>query len=521
MPRSRTMFALLLLIASLLPAQADEGMWTFDNVPLDKIEKSYGFRPSQRWLDRVRLSSLRLANGCSAAFVSASGLVQTNHHCMRTCIQELSTDANDLAADGFYARTLKDERKCPNAEESQLIAISDVTARIRKATAGLDGEAFIDALNAEKAVIARACSGNDDNIRCDVVELYVGGLYHLYRYRRYQDLRLVFAPEDSIAFFGGDADNFEFPRFNLDVTYLRVYRGGRPFDTRAHHLRYAKKDARPGDLTFTSGHPGTTGRRETVADLEFRRDVILTRDVAMNTALRGVLAEFSAQGLERARIAKDLLLEVENILKGDKGRLAALVDPEILRNKAAFERELQARIAADPGLKGYAPIWDSVRAVREYYRPFRDRYAYTEYGNGFRSQLFGFAKTLVRYAAEAPKPDEARLPEFTDANFPEARQSLLSTAPIYPELEKATLAFSLAALRDAFGPDDKLVTTILAGSAPAERAAELVDGTQLANLELRTRLLEGGQGGVRRIDRPDDRSRSTDRSGAARDPQKL
>lgn len=490
------MSVLLLSIVGGMPAQADEGMWTFDNVPVEQIQKSYGFKPSQRWLDRVRLSSLRLASGCSAAFVSASGLVQTNHHCMRTCIQELSTDTDDLAADGFYARSLKDERKCPHAEASQLIATSDVTARVRKATAGLDGEAFIDALNAEKAAIARECSGNDDNIRCDVVELYMGGLYHLYRYRRYQDLRLVFAPEDSIAFFGGDADNFEFPRFNLDVTYLRVYHDGRPLDTRAHYLRYAKADARPGELTFLSGHPGTTGRRETVADLEFRRDVILARDVAMNTKLRDVLGAFSAQGVEQARIAKDLLLEVENILKGDKGRLAALVDPEILRSKASFERDLRARIAANPDLKAYASIWDDVRAVREYYRPFRDRYAYTEYGQGFRSQLFGFAKTLVRYAAESSKPDEARLPEFTDANFPEAKQALLSTAPIYPELEKVTLAFSLAALRDAIGPDDKLVQTILAGRSPAERAAELVDGTQLANVELRTRLLEGGQAAI-------------------------
>jgi hypothetical protein len=496
MPRPGTTSALLLLVACLAPAQADEGMWTFDNVPLDRIEKSYGFRPSQRWLDRVRLSSLRLADGCSAAFVSARGLVQTNYHCMRSCIQDLSTGDDDLNANGFYARTLKDERKCPDVEASQLTAISDVTARVRKATAGLDREAFADALNAEKAAIERECSGDDDNIRCDVVELYMGGLYHLYRYRRYQDLRLVFAPEDAIAFFGGDADNFEFPRFNLDVTYLRVYRDGRPLDTRAHYLPYAKSDAGPGDLTFTAGHPATSSRLETAADLEFRRDVMLPEDIAMNEGLREVLAAFSAEGVEQARIAKDILQETENTLKGDKGRLAALVDPEILGAKAAFERNLQARVAADPELQQYAPIWDNVRAVRAYYRSIRSRYVYTDYMHGFRSRLFGFAKTLVRYAAESSKPDEERLPEFTEAGFPELRQSLLSTAPVYLELDKVTLAFSLAKLRDTLGPSDKLVAKVLAGRSPTERAAELVDGTQLANVELRTRLLEGGQAAI-------------------------
>jgi hypothetical protein len=494
---SKTIPAALILAAALAPARADEGMWTYNNFPGDQVEKAYGFKPDQRWLDHLRLSSLRLARGCSGAFVSAQGLVQTNHHCARSCIQQLSSATNDLSAKGFYAREQKDELKCPDVEVNQLVDIGDITERINKATAGKNGQAFSDAMKAEQATIARECSGNDDSIRCDVVELYHGGIYNLYKYRRYQDVRLVFAPEEAIAFFGGDPDNFEFPRYDLDVSYLRVYRGDAPLDSSANYLRYAATDVKPGDLTFTSGHPGSTHRLDTVASLEFRRDVTLPRGLFLQSELRGILTEFSTKGPEQARIARDRLFGVENGLKANKGQFATLVDPTLIRTRAASEQDLRAKVDADPVLREqYRTVWDNIRGTLDRYRNMRDRYTFTEGGSGLRSQLFGHALSLVRYAAEAGKPDEQRLQEYTNANFPITRQSILSTAPIYPEMEKLMLTFSLTKLREVLGPDDPFVKKVLGKKSPAQLAADLIDGTGLINVEQRKSLLEGGQAAI-------------------------
>jgi peptidase S46-like protein len=496
MHQSAAPLAALLSVFALAPALADEGMWTTNDFPANRVGNAYGFKPDQAWLDHVRASSLRL-RGCSASFVSASGLVQTNHHCAQACIQQLSTATDDLVASGFYANEAQDERNCPNMEANQLIAITDVTGRVNEATAGKDGKALTDAKKAIEAVIARECSEGDAKIRCDVVELYHGGIYNLYRYRRYQDVRLVFAPEMAIAFFGGDPDNFEFPRHDLDVTYLRVYADDRPLDTSANYLRYAKADARPGDLTFTSGHPARTNRLDTVAELEFSRDVSLPRGIFYDSELRGILTEFSTRGAEQARIAKGMLFGIENSLKDRKGRFAALVNPAIIRSRAASEQALRRRVDADSQLREqYGPAWDNIRAALDGYRGMRDREVFTEGGQGFRSRLFGLAKTLVRRAAEAAKPDEARLPEYTNANFPSQRQTITSSAPIYPELEKLTLTFSLTKLREALGPDDAFVKKVLGNKSPANLAAELVDGTGLADVKLRRRLLDADEAAI-------------------------
>lgn len=494
MKPSKQALVAFVIAAGLMPALADEGMWTFNNFPADKVAQAYGFRPDQAWLDHVRLSSVRLAGGCSAAFVSATGLVQTNHHCARDCIAQLSTATKNLIDDGFYAREAKDELKCPDVEVNQLVAITDVTDRIRKATGGKDGAAFAEALKAEKATIAAECSGNDANLRCDIVELYHGGVYDLYKYRRYQDVRLVFAPEESIAFFGGDPDNFEFPRFNLDVSYLRVYLDDKPLDTRANYLRYAKADAHPGDLTFTSGHPGSTHRLDTVAQLEYRRDWRLPRSIFSQSELRGHLVEFSTKGAEQARIARGKLFGVENSLKANKGQFEALVDPAIIKGRATAEQALRAKVDADPAMRAqYGAAWDNIRATLERYRSQQDRLGAS---GSFEGKLFGHALTLVRRATEATKPDAARLSEYTEANFPAKRQSLLSTAPIYPELEKLVLTFSLTKMRERLGPDDAFVKKVLGRKSPAQLAAELIDGTGLASVELRTRLLNADQAAI-------------------------
>ncbi|MDR3435962.1 S46 family peptidase [Telmatospirillum sp.] len=472
-------------------AHADEGMWTLNDFPSDKVAKAYGFKPDQAWLDHVRLSSVRLAQGCSGSFVSKDGLIQTNHHCARECIEQLSSAEKNFTETGFYAKTLAEEPKCPEMEVNQLVAISDVTGRVHKATAGKEGAALADALKAEKAGIAQECSGSDQAIRCDVVELYHGGVFNLYKYRRFQDVRLVFAPETEIAFFGGDPDNFEFPRYDLDVSYVRVYDQDRPLDTSATHFPYASADAKEGDLTFVSGHPGTTARLYTLAQLEFLRDVVLPDTLFLRSELRGTLIEFSTKGPEQERIATDMLFGTENGLKALKGQLAALVDPKIIAEKTKAENALRRAVNADPKLKAaYAGAWGGIRTALDGFRDRRTRFVMTEGGQGFRSTLFRTALELVRHADESGKPDQTRLKEYTDANFPALRQSITSTAPVYPELEKLTLAFSLRKLREALGPDDLFVRKVLAGKSPVERAAELIDNSHLADIELRRRLVD-------------------------------
>ncbi|MGO9474466.1 MAG: S46 family peptidase [Rhodomicrobium sp.] len=484
----------LCALLSFTGANADEGMWLLNDFPSAQVEKLYGFKPSQAWLDHARLSAVRLAQGCSAGFVSAKGLVQTNHHCAEHCIEQLSTGGKNLVAAGFYAKEEKDEAKCPALEVNQLIGTGDVTARVKAALAGKEGAAFTEAKRAIEAAIAAECTGGDVALRCDTVELYNGGVYNLYKYRRYQDVRLVFAPELAIAFFGGDPDNFEFPRYDYDVSYLRVYENGKPLDSAANYFRYAAADVKPGDLTFTVGHPGSTQRLDTVAELEYDRDVAMPRSLFRASELRGELTEFSTKGPEQARIATGKLFGIENSLKARKGQFEALVDPAIIAAKAKAESELRAKVDADPALKAEAgAAWDAIRATLAAWRPKSNRYIFLEGRAGFGSRLFSDALALVRYPEEKAKPDGKRLPEYTDANFPILRQSLVADEPIYPELEKLTLTFSLTKLREALGPDDAFVKKALGLKSPAGLAAELIDGTKLRDAALRRQLLEGGR----------------------------
>jgi len=491
-------FVCLPLVASaFFPAKADEGMWLLDKFPSDRVEKLYGFRPDQKWLDRVRLSAVRLAQGCSAGFVSPRGLVQTNHHCAEECLEQLSTSEKDLITAGFYAKEEKNEPKCPDFELNQLTGIGDVTARVHEAIDGKEGEAFTEAKRAVKAAIAKECAGGDDTLRCDVVELYEGGVYNLYTYRRFQDVRLVFAPEQAIAFFGGDPDNFEFPRYDLDVSYLRVYQDDKPLDTAANYFPYAPEDVKAGDLTFTVGNPGSTQRLDTVAELEYDRDVALPRSLFRASELRGLLTEFQTKGAEEKRIATGRLFGVENSLKSRKGQFAALVDPALIAAKAKDENELRAKVAQDPALKAEAgAAWDIIRDTLKRWKPKSERYSYTEGHAAFDTSLFSEAMALIRYPAEKAKPDEKRLPEYTDANFPALKQSILADRPFYPELEKLTLTFSLTKLREVLGPDDPFVRKVLGKRSPAELANELIDGSKLRDVAVRKALLEGGQAAV-------------------------
>jgi len=473
------------------PAKADEGMWTFNRFPTETLFERHGFRPDAAWFDHVRLSSARLAQGCSASFVSGDGLVMTNHHCVHRCVEELSTPAKDLIKDGFYAKALKDERRCPNLEVNQLVSIEDVTARVQGAVKGLSDADANKARKAEMAAIEKACATTDD-IRCDVVTLYDGGIYDLYTYRRIQDVRLVFAPELAIAFFGGDPDNFMFPRHDLDSAFIRVWDGDKPLKT-PHHFKWSKAGTSENALTFVSGNPGRTSRGKTVAEVRGWRDHGLIRRLIWMAEMRGQLVEYARRGKEQARHSKHVLFGIENAFKNYHGESDALFAPGFVEALKTTEDGLRKRVAADPALAAaHLGAWDTIADAVARGRALGVRYSLLEGAQGYRSGLFSIARDLVRAAAERPKSNGDRLREYSDSRLPGLAQGLFSKAPIYKEFEIFRLTFGLTKLREELGVDDAAVKAILGDESPEQLATRLVKGTKLMDLKLRKRLYEGG-----------------------------
>ncbi len=491
---TRLLPVLVLLFAGL--ARADEGMWTFNNFPSDLVKARYGFAPSPEWLRKVRLSSARIAGGCSASFVSPTGLVMTNHHCVRECVQQLSTPQNDFIVKGFSATTAQQERQCPAMEINKLVEITDVTEQVTKATQGKEGAAFRDAQRAEIARLEKDCSTAPDT-RCDVVSLYQGGMYNLYKYQRFQDVRLVFAPEEAIAFFGGDPDNFEFPRYDYDVAFVRVYQDGKPAKV-DHWLRWSARGAQPGELTFVSGHPGGTSRLLTVAQFLYQRDYALPERLFVLAQLRGMLDEFQQRGPELARVSTNLKFGVENAYKALAGQREALVDREFFAKKVAEEQKLRDWVKADPERqKRFGPAWDNIARATDTLRDMRVRLRLLEQGAGAGSDLFSHARLLARSAEELPKPNEQRLEEFAESRQPELEQQLFSPAPVYPQLEQALLTFYLVRLREQLGPDDPVVKKVLGKQSPEALARKLVSGSKLASPQVRRQLYQGGPEALR------------------------
>jgi hypothetical protein len=500
MPRSLAApLVALLLAATALRAGADEGMWTFDAFPAERVRAAYGFTPDQAWLDQVRLASVRIAGGCSGGFVSAQGLVVTNHHCAHACVEQLSTAERDLVRDGFLARAATEERRCPGFEVDQLTSITDVTAAVRGATRGHEGAAFQRALRGEIARLEKACQ-TSEAVRCEVVTLYQGGLYHLYAYHRFTDVRLVFAPELAAAFFGGDPDNFEFPRYDLDVAFLRAWEGGRPAATPAF-FRWSASGARDGALTFVTGHPGGTDRTLTVAELRTQRDVTLPDRLVRLAELRGLLEGFRLLGPEQRRISTEELLEVENSFKALRGRREALLDPVLLDSKAAAERTLLAEAAKDPARGARVrEAHSAIAASQGRLRELRKELVPLEHGGG--GELLGWARTLLRAGAERGKPDSERLREYREASLPGVARDLLAETPVHPALERLLLSHALSKLREELGPEHPAVRRVLDRSSPEGLAERAVAGTRLGDPAVRRRLWEGGKTAVDASDDP-------------------
>jgi hypothetical protein len=496
----------IVFVATLLAsagAFAGEGMWTPDNLPKQDVQAKYGFTPDAKWSEHVQKAALRLAGGCSGSFVSPNGLVLTNHHCVNSCVQQLSTAEHDFIKSGFLAKEEKDEIKCPEIELNRLDKISDVSARVKQATAGKSGQDYSRAEKAVKSDIENECVGKDtEHTRCDVVSLYHGGVYDVYRYHRFQDVRLVFAPELAAAFFGGDPDNFNFPRYDLDMGVLRAYEGGKPARVK-DYFPFSKNGADEGEATIIVGNPGGTDRQLTVAQLESTRDDELIPYLFLLAERRGVIEQFRSQSAENWRVAQNDLFGTENSFKALRGRLQALQDPAVFELKRSEETQLREFVAADPARKAkYGAAWDEIAKAVALHRNIDDAYSFIEGGRGFYSKYFEYARSIVRGAAERGKPNAERLREFTESRLPSVTQRLFSTAPVYPEYEKVKLAWSLTKLREHLGSTDPFVKQVLGKESPEALAKRLIDGTKLGDAAARKALWQGGADAVAQSDDP-------------------
>jgi len=481
-----------LLFALVMPMCAEEGMWTFDNPPLKQLAEKYNFHPTQEWLDHLRLSSVRLNDGGSGSFVSPDGLLLTNHHVARFQLQKNSTADHDYVRDGFYAPTQDQEMKSPDLEINVLVGIADVTARVQGAAKGMTDDAqALKARDAEMAAIEKE-SKDKTGLRSDVVTFYNGGEYWLYQYKAYTDVRLVFAPEEEAAFFGGDPDNFTYPRYDLDMALYRVYDNGKPLHT-DNYLKWSARGAAPGELVFVSGHPGSTLRQDTVSELMMERDV---RGPAIVEYLQRRIAaaqEFGSQSADNEQLVESEIFYLQNSLKVYLGRKEALSDKAILAKKQAEEDDLRAKVKADPELeKEYGDAWDEVERAVELAKPVFKRQLFRRTD----SELFTDALEIVQYVAEVKKPDGERLPQFHEAGLDSLRFELLSPAKIYPSTEKLYMKTALNMAKEKLGGDDAFLQAIVQGGDIDKAVDALVDGTKLYDPAVRKSLLDGGEAAV-------------------------
>lgn len=518
-------FAALVLAAS--SASAEEGMWTFDNFPIARANATLGTNIDQAWLDRVRLSSVKFG-GCSAGLVSAEGLVMTNNHCVATCVANLSTQAVNYAETGFTPRTREEELKCPGGSAEILTDIADVTERMHAAGAGLEGQAFTRARDAEAGRIEQEACGGDAGKRCQVVSLYRGGQFKLYTYQRYTDVRLAWAPEDRAATFGGDLDNFSFPRFAIDAAFIRLYENGAPAETPTH-FRWNADQPAAGTPVFVTGSPGATQRLLTMDQLATVRDVVLPMDQLLASELRGRLIRFSQESDENAFVAMDPIVGLENTYKRGLGRMRALTDPAFMAMKADAEADFRMRfdtlrrqairdsVAAEQARDGGAPIihlpsvnpFERMAEIQPIARELYPAMALLEGGTGLGttpvaggSQLFLWARTLVRGAQERVKPSAERLPEFADSRLAAVQAGLFAERPVYEDLEQVRMEWWLSKTREWLTVDDPRMAVLLGSESPETRSAQLVDGTSLGDPAVRRALWEGGLAAIEASDDP-------------------
>ena len=494
MNRSMLLCALIvaLLTFQAIPVAAvDEGMWTFNNVPKADIKQKYGFEVTDDWLHKVQLATVRFPGG-TGSFVSPNGLVLTNYHIVEDVVGELSTATKDYAKEGFVAQSQAEEMKAEGLSLDQLVSIEDVTTRVNAAVKDSMSAVEANAARRTEIGVIEAASTQSTGLRSDVVTLYQGGQYSLYRYKKYTDVRLVFVPEFQAAFFGGDPDNFNFPRFNIDMSLVRVYENNQPVKV-ANYFKWSKTGAKDGELVFVTGHPGSTQRLNTVGHLESLRDVSIPLLLRMLESRRGAIKAYMAQGEEQTRRGQNDLNSVENSIKVYKGQIAGLRDPKLMAKKRVAEQRLRNSINADPRKQQeYGSAWEAIGKGRKDIAQYdRDR-RFLDLAAGFNTPLFGYARALVRLADENEKPDAQRLPEYMNARRAALLGALYSTVPLYDDYEKIKLANSLAFMQSEYGANSSLVKKVLKGKTPEARAAELIEKTKLKDVEYRKQVAAAG-----------------------------
>lgn len=484
----------LLVVAA---AWADEGMWTFHDFPSAAVNQKYGVDITPQWLDRVRTATARLP-GCTASFVSPDGLMLTNHHCVETCLVQHSSRESSLHEKGFLARARDAEARCGTQVADVLMSVEDITAHVAAATRGQDDKTANETRKKTLTELETACEAasrrdrRSGPLKCESVDLYEGGQYFLYKYKRYDDVRLVFAPEADIAAFGGDPDNFQFPRWCLDMSMLRAYENGKPART-PNHLRIDFAGPDDGEPVFVSGHPGSTDRLLTVAELETERDVDMPTWLLRGAELRGRYIQFGKSSESGARIVRAPLNSLENVIKVRRKLLDALHDDEMLARKRQDQAVVQARVAGDPKLAAaVGNPWADIATAQATDRALAMPYTFLESGAGFNSALFRHARTLVRGAAERDKPNTERLREYTETALPRIGQQLGASVPIYPELEQLTLSYSLERMREWLGPDHPVVRRLLSKESPDMLAKRVIEGSKLADPTVRMHLWKSG-----------------------------
>jgi hypothetical protein len=478
---------------------ANEGMWLFNDPPRKILKEQYGFEPTDQWLEHVQKSSVRFNSGGSGSFVSPEGLVLSNHHVGADCLQKLGSAEKNYLRDGFHARTRAEEMRCHDLELNVLMSMEDVTDRVKGA---VKPEMSADqAFGARRAVMAEIEKESLDKtgLRSDVVTLFQGGKYHLYRYKKYTDVRLVFAPEQQAAFYGGDPDNFEYPRYDLDICFFRAYENGQPARVE-HYLTWSDKGPAENELVFVSGHPGGTSRSLTMDELEYMRDVSFPSSLEMLHRMEVMLSVYSARSEENARRAKDELFGVQNSRKAREGGLAGLLDPQLMNKKRADEQKLKDAFRASGKYENALAAYEKISAAQKVIRENRLPYNFLEGARGFASQYFHIARTLLRGAEERSKPNGERLREFRESNRESLEFQLFSEEPLYDDFEQVKLADSLTYLTEKLGFEDPLVQKILAGKSPRERASELVLGTKMKSVEVRKQLYKEQPDSFRKSD---------------------
>ncbi len=480
--------ASLIAVTAALPLRADEGMWTLDNPPTAMLQKEYGFTPTAEWLARAQKGCVNFG-GASGSFVSASGLVLTNHHVALNQLQKMSTPEKNYVRDGFFARAAAEEIKCPDQEVKVLQSYENVTDKVM---AAVDAQAPLATQNAQRRAAMAKLETDESKasgLKCEVVELYHGGEYWVYRYKKYDDVRLVMAPEEQIAFFGGDPDNFSYPRHDLDMAFFRVCENSQPVHPESW-FKISPEGPQDGDLVFVVGHPGRTSRLKTVAQLEYERDIERPARIAIQEHRLAAIRAYEKLGPEQERRAKDRDRGLENNLKRERAFLELLREGPLLERKRKEETALRGRVAKDPKNAASAAAWDRIAAAQKELRGRAKEWIYRDLTRGPR--LVNMAENIVRYVAEIQKPNEKRFHEFRDSNLASQRLQMFTRAPQFPDLDAVVLAQQLTDARAALGAGDPWVKAALGGSEPGEVAKRILDGTKLGDVAARKALVDGG-----------------------------